>query len=102
MRQLKQAADTARESCATGLDPAWPAEQVRLYTAAARVGYNVSSARRNNASAAMPAIRAGSRVCSAARWYASRVTSSRVAFGGEFTVVNTEDHDGFVQFSGTP
>ena len=34
--------------------------------------------------------------------FGAAITSSRVAFGGEFTVVNTEDHDGFVQFSGTP
>jgi transposase len=51
LRRLKHAADTARQAGATGLDPAWLAEQVRLYTAAARVGYNVSSARRNDVEA---------------------------------------------------
>jgi trimeric autotransporter adhesin len=30
------------------------------------------------------------------------ITSSRVAFGGEFTVVNGQAHQGVVQFSGTP
>jgi hypothetical protein len=34
--------------------------------------------------------------------FGAAITGSRVAFGGEFTQVNTEDHDGFVQFSGTP
>ena len=34
--------------------------------------------------------------------FGAAITSSRVAFGGEFTVVNGENHGGFVQFSGTP
>jgi hypothetical protein len=34
--------------------------------------------------------------------FGAAITSSRVAFGGEFTEVNGEAHDGFVQFSGTP
>jgi trimeric autotransporter adhesin len=34
--------------------------------------------------------------------FGAAITGSRVAFGGEFTVVNGENHDGFVQFSGTP
>jgi transposase len=51
LRRLKHATDTAREQNAAGLDPVWLAEQVRLYTAAARVGYNVSSARRNQVEA---------------------------------------------------
>ena len=38
----------------------------------------------------------------ALRAFGAAITGSRVAFGGEFTVVNTEDHDGFVQFSGSP
>jgi hypothetical protein len=40
---LPDAADTAR--------PVWLAERVRLFTAAARVGFNVSSARRNDVEA---------------------------------------------------
>jgi transposase len=51
LRELKHAADTAREAGAAGPDPVWLAEQVRLYTAAARVGFNVSSARRNDVEA---------------------------------------------------
>lgn len=47
LRELKHATDTARESGTPGLDPVWLTEQVRLYTAAAQVGFNVSSARRN-------------------------------------------------------
>jgi trimeric autotransporter adhesin len=34
--------------------------------------------------------------------FGAAITGSRVAFGGEFTVVNGENHGGFVQFSGTP
>ena len=34
--------------------------------------------------------------------FGAAITSSRVAFGGEFTVVNTQNHSGVVQFSGTP
>jgi trimeric autotransporter adhesin len=34
--------------------------------------------------------------------FGAAITSSRVAFGGEFTVVNGENHGGFAQFSGTP
>ena len=34
--------------------------------------------------------------------FGAAITGSRVAFGGEFTEVNGEAHDGFVQFSGTP
>jgi hypothetical protein len=30
------------------------------------------------------------------------ITSSRVAFGGEFTQVAVENHQGVAQFSGTP
>jgi hypothetical protein len=30
------------------------------------------------------------------------ITDTRVAFGGEFTVVASEAHQGVVQFSGTP
>jgi transposase len=47
LRELKHAADVARERGEPGLDPVWLAGRVRLYTAAARVGFNVSSARRN-------------------------------------------------------
>jgi hypothetical protein len=45
LRTLKHAADQAREHGQTGLDPVWLAEQVRVYTAAAKVGFNVSSGR---------------------------------------------------------
>ena len=51
LRELKHAADTAREAGQARLDPVWLAERVRLYTAAARVGFNVSSARRNDVEA---------------------------------------------------
>jgi trimeric autotransporter adhesin len=34
--------------------------------------------------------------------FGAAITSSRVAFGGEFTVVNGQAHSGVVQFSGTP
>jgi hypothetical protein len=34
--------------------------------------------------------------------FAAAITSSRVAFGGEFTTVAGEAHQGLVQFSGTP
>jgi Domain of unknown function (DUF5122) beta-propeller len=34
--------------------------------------------------------------------FAAAITSSRVAFGGEFTTVAGEAHQGVVQFSGTP
>ena len=34
--------------------------------------------------------------------FGAAITSSRVAFGGEFTVVNSQNHSGVVQFSGTP
>ena len=34
--------------------------------------------------------------------FGAAITSSRVAFGGEFTTVATESHQGVVQFSGTP
>jgi trimeric autotransporter adhesin len=34
--------------------------------------------------------------------FAAAITSSRVAFGGEFTTVASENHAGVVQFSGTP
>ena len=34
--------------------------------------------------------------------FGAAITSSRVAFGGEFTQVNGEAHQGVVQFSGTP
>jgi transposase len=51
LRELKQAADTARRDGACGLDPVWLAQRVRLFTAAARVGFNVSSARRNDVEA---------------------------------------------------
>jgi hypothetical protein len=34
--------------------------------------------------------------------FGAAITSSRVAFGGEFTTVNGEAHRGVVQFSGTP
>jgi trimeric autotransporter adhesin len=34
--------------------------------------------------------------------FGAAITSSRVAFGGEFTVVNSQAHSGVVQFSGTP
>jgi trimeric autotransporter adhesin len=34
--------------------------------------------------------------------FGAAITSSRVAFGGEFTEVASEPHQGFVQFSGTP
>jgi hypothetical protein len=34
--------------------------------------------------------------------FGAAITSSRVAFGGEFTTVNSEAHRGVVQFSGTP
>ena len=34
--------------------------------------------------------------------FGAAITSSRVAFGGEFTQVASEAHQGFVQFSGTP
>ena len=34
--------------------------------------------------------------------FGAAITSSRVAFGGEFTTVAGEAHQGFVQFSGTP
>lgn len=47
LRELKHAADTAREQGRAGLDPAWLAERIRWFTAAARVGFNVSSARGN-------------------------------------------------------
>lgn len=47
LRTLKHAADQAREHGKIGLDPVWLAEQVRFYTAAAKVGFNVSSARGN-------------------------------------------------------
>ena len=46
LRTLKHAADDAREHSKT-LDPVWLAGQVRAYTAAAQVGFNVSSARAN-------------------------------------------------------
>jgi transposase len=47
LRTLKHAADEAREQGQTAVDPAWRAAQVRAYTAAAQVGFNVSSARSN-------------------------------------------------------
>jgi transposase len=47
LRALKHAADQAREGGKSQLDPVWLAEQVRLYTAAAKVGFNVSSGRTN-------------------------------------------------------
>jgi transposase len=47
LRTLKHATDQAREHGKTGLDPQWLAGQVRLYTAAAKVGFNVSSRRGN-------------------------------------------------------
>ena len=34
--------------------------------------------------------------------FGAAITSSRVAFGGEFTAVNGQNHSGVVQFSGTP
>jgi trimeric autotransporter adhesin len=34
--------------------------------------------------------------------FSAAITSSRVAFGGEFTVVGGEGHQGVAQFSGTP
>lgn len=34
--------------------------------------------------------------------FGAAITSSRVAFGGEFTTVNGQNHSGVVQFSGTP
>ena len=34
--------------------------------------------------------------------FGAAITSSRVAFGGEFTLVNGQNHSGVVQFSGTP
>jgi hypothetical protein len=34
--------------------------------------------------------------------FAAAITSSRVAFGGEFTLVASEAHQGVAQFSGTP
>ena len=34
--------------------------------------------------------------------FGAAITSSRVAFGGEFTTVAGEAHQGVVQFSGTP
>jgi transposase len=47
LRTLKHAADDARERGQTGLDLVWLAGQVRAYTAAATVGFNVSSGRSN-------------------------------------------------------
>ena len=47
LRTLKHATDDAREHGRAGLDPVWLAAQVRAYTAAATVGFNVSSARSN-------------------------------------------------------
>ena len=47
LRMLKHAADQARAQGKTGLDPVWLAAQVRAYTAAAKVGFNVSSGRSN-------------------------------------------------------
>ena len=47
LRTLKHATDEAREHGQSQLDPVWLAGQVRVYTAAAKVGFNVSSARGN-------------------------------------------------------
>jgi len=47
LRTLKHATDEAREHDRAGLDPVWLAGQIRVYTAAATVGFNVSSGRGN-------------------------------------------------------
>jgi len=51
LRQAKTAADDACRDGAAGLDPEWLARMSRAYTAAATVGYNVTSGRTNEVEA---------------------------------------------------
>lgn len=51
LRQAKTAADDACRDGATGLDPEWLTRMSRAYTAAATVGYNVTSGRTNEVEA---------------------------------------------------